>query len=278
MTKGLDPGQLAAAYGVSSLWKAGYEGQNQSVAIIENGDSPNVSKFKALSACYGPYALPKHYVLHGTGTPLPEKEGILDPQVVAAIAPKADIYMIESGQGNQIQKVLPKLLDAALDPARTGGRLVDSITISIAACEVSWSPAQIAAAEAALRYAASLGVAVFAAAGDAGSVASYTSPPHVSPCIEDPHQLAGEDSNTVKLGVNYPASSPEVTAVGGTELEINGNVPEQGDATGGAITSEIVWNQPDVHETAFHWAGGGGESALLHRRGRSLASRCRCFR
>ena len=54
-TGGLDPGQLAAAYGITSLWARGFKGQGRSVALIEPGTAlgPNPGK---LSDCYGPYS------------------------------------------------------------------------------------------------------------------------------------------------------------------------------------------------------------------------------
>ena len=80
------------------------------------------------------------------------------------------------------------------------------------------------------------GVTIFAASGDWGA-AQYT-------C----------DSSSFIKAVAVPASDPDVTGVGGTELEA--------DLTTGAYLNESVWN-----EIAFGFpnAGGGGFSTLYAR-------------
>ena len=142
--------------------------------------------------------------------------------------------MFESGSSSegvlrQIPQVLPALLKAALNPADTGGKLVDTISTSTVSCEAEWTPAEINAMQAQLRRAASLGVAVFAAAGDAGSLGSYLYD-GVLTCVGWPvdENSTAADWPGLSPGVDYPGSSPEVTSVGGTELQINGVVPAAG--------------------------------------------------
>jgi subtilase family serine protease len=278
-TGGLDPNQLAAAYDVTPLEEAGYDGAGQTIAVIENGESlydgtdepgltPTTNHFAELNNCYGPLNRPDEELVPGTGStpPVNRKEGIFDPEVVAAIAPGAQIYELEAGAGQQLQTVLPTLLKAALDPPNTGGRLVDSITMSYAVCELLWTPDQIAAVERVLIHASRLGVSVFAASGDAGSIAYFTSDGQRG-CIEGPNENEyGPPSTTdtdFKAGISYPASSPQVTSVGGTELYIDGEL-RNGSPDGGTITSEQVWDEPyGPSLPGLDWSGNGGVSSLF---------------
>jgi kumamolisin len=78
---------------------------------------------------------------------------------------------------------------------------------------------------AAMSDAAALGITVCAAAGDNGS---------------------GDDVTDGEPHCDFPASSPYALGCGGTKLE----------SSGGAITSEVVWNETAANEGA----GGGGVS------------------
>jgi kumamolisin len=259
---GLDPGQLAAAYGVSGLWQAGFRGQGRRVALIEVGESLDKTAFTLFSHCYGPFATPIEHLVVGS-KPKPGGEGILDPKVVAAIAPAARIDMFESGHGSKTTDVLPALLNAALNPRNTGGKLVDTISISFGRCEATWPTAQQKAAEAVLQRASKLGVAVFVAAGDSGSV-SYYSSNGAKTCIGHPVDTkAAKRLHGVSLGLGFPGSSPQVTSVGGTELAINGKVPRSGSPKGGTVTDEIVWNEAQQSSPTTVWGGGGGKSKLF---------------
>ena len=271
---GLDPGQLAAAYGVSSLWERGFYGHGRRVALIEWGQSLDPTAFAQFSSCYGPFVTPKQYLVLGSN-PKTGGEGIFDPEVVAAIAPKARIYMFESGQGTVLEDVVPKLLAAALRPRNTGGKLVDTISMSFSPCEAGWTAAEVRAVQIELRRAASLGVAVFASAGDAGSVYAYTYQGKPA-CVGHPVDVdTDKDLPGLRLEVGYPTSSPLVTSVGGTELAINGCVPAAGAPAGGTITSEIAWNEASPNPTTLScpsapcgspsscFAGGGGRSELF---------------
>jgi subtilase family serine protease len=283
----LEPNQLAAAYDIPSRWQAGYPGHQPTVALLEVGQALDQTRWDQFSACYGPFAEPDQDVVSGAG-PAPGGEGLFDPEAVASAASSAKIYMFESGTGGgsvaqHVPEVLPTLLRAALNPANTGGKLVDAISTSEVTCEASWTAPQVRAMQAALRLAASLDVPVLAASGDGGSVGTYVSA-GAPTCVFWPvdENTTQPDWPGLKQGVQYPASSPEVTSVGGTELEINGVVPQPGSSdyygapAGGTITNELVWNEaypswmcdwdgtttvPPNPECYF--AGGGGQSGLF---------------
>ena len=94
--------------------------------------------------------------------------------------------------------------------------------------------------EGSFEIAAASGISVLAASGDDGS----------ADCVDSD----SEDAEPLpELAVNYPASSPFVTAVGGTNLALNPS---------NQIVSEPVWNDD---QAAPGSAGGGGASTVFKR-------------
>ncbi|MGH7577397.1 MAG: hypothetical protein ACREM1_19985 [Longimicrobiales bacterium] len=255
-TGGLEPSQIAAAYGIDKLWEAGFHGQGMRVALIEPGERLDLEKFLEFSDCWGPFAVPQEIVVGG-GTPKVSAEPNFDAQVLLSIAPGLEgVYMFESVVDSQSQ--FAPLLAAALDPAHTGGDLVDAISMSFSRCEASWAPDYIEATNAQLRRAAELGVKVFVAGGDAGSAGAFDPEPGEVQCV--PHPVPPVPPPGVELGVGFPGSSPWVIDVGGTELAINGRIPEAGSVEGGTLTNEVVWNQELAPGRS---AGGGGLSEIF---------------
>src|SRR5262249_55279193 len=129
---GLEPRQVAAAYGIDKLWDAGYHGQGMRVALIEPGERLDLANFQAYSDCcdcWGPCEVP-HEALVGGRTPAEVGgEPNFDSQVLLSIAPAIErLDLFESAAGGQDQYAA--LLAAALDPANTGRKLVDAISIS----------------------------------------------------------------------------------------------------------------------------------------------------
>jgi hypothetical protein len=256
-TGGLDPGQLAAAYGITSLWARGYRGQGRSVALIEPGTAlgPNPGK---LSDCYGPFPNIHQALIKGID-PTPGGEGNLDPVGVLSLAPRARVYLIESGTKRAAGESTAKLIRAALNRHNTGGHLVDAISMSFGTCEAALSAGRRRAEESALKLAASLGVAVFVSGGDGGSASSFNADGRTM-CTKHPLDVRTDPFLPgLKLGLSLPASSPEVTSVGGTELDIGG-VLHSGGAPGGKITDEFVWNT--LKSKVIGAAGGGGASHI----------------
>jgi subtilase family serine protease len=269
--RGLDPSQLAAAYDVAPMWNAGYRGQGTNVALIMMfGDALDTAGFGRLSDCYGPFATPtQEPVPSGTPT-VPGGEGALDPLEVAAMAPSTHIFMFESPTADGVANAAP-LLKAALNPANTGGKLVNAISISYGHCEFGFTTQQVNSVERQLRLAASLNVPVFVSSGDEGSTGTIVVN-GIKQCI--PNGTVDTSAVTsAKAGLSFPGSSPFVTSVGGTEFTIDHHFFVAGDAAGGTLTNEFVWNEGDLNcpnaidlcTTIKHvrFAGGGGFSSLF---------------
>lgn len=253
---GLEPRQLAAAYGVDALWAEGHQGQGMHVALIEPGERLDWAKYREFADCWGPFVDPVETVIGG-GTPAKVGgEPQLDSYAVLAMAPRlARLDLIESATGATSN--YPALLSAALDPNVTGGKLVDAISISFGHCEPKWDLADLAATNAVLARAAAMGVKVFAAQGDSGSVGSYLHDGEVE-CVGHPVDPLAPIG--VELSIGFPGSSPWVTGVGGTELAIDGAIPHHGSPAGGAVTDEVVWNEPSG---GGRMGGSGGVSRLF---------------
>jgi kumamolisin len=121
---------------------------------------------------------------------------------------------------------------------------ITALSSSWGECESESGAANIAATEPILKSLAAAGVTVFSAAGDGG--------------IYDCGSLTMTGLDDTQADVDYPASSPEVVGVGGSNLSAPTNSPNTGTnwkETAWSCTSAI-----SCESTAGTGGGGGGES------------------
>jgi kumamolisin len=219
---GYPPNQVAELY----QFPAGTDGSGQTVAVIELGGGFSTSD---LSTYFGELGIPvpsisAQGVDGASNAPGSDPSGAdvevnLDIDVIGAVAPGAT-QVVYFGPNNGDQGFVDAISAAAeADPAPI------AISISWGQSEDSWTAQGLSAMNAAMSDAAALGITVCAAAGDNGSGDNVTD--------GEPH-------------CDFPASSPYALGCGGTKLE----------SSGGAITSEVVWNETAANEGA----GGGGVS------------------
>ena len=219
---GYPPNQVAELY----QFPAGTDGSGQTVAVIELGGGFSTSD---LSTYFGELGIPvpsisAQGVDGASNAPGSDPNGAdievnLDIDVIGAVAPGAT-QVVYFGPNNGDQGFVDAISAAAeADPAPI------AISISWGQSEDSWTAQGLSAMNAAMSDAAALGITVCAAAGDNGSGNNVTD--------GEPH-------------CDFPASSPYALGCGGTKLE----------SSGGAITSEVVWNETASNEGA----GGGGVS------------------
>jgi len=153
-----------------------------------------------------------------TGDPSgPDGEVMLDIEVAGSIAPGAKIvvYFAENTDAGFLNAITTAVHDTTNNPS--------IVSISWGGPESTWTQAAMTSMDEAFQSAAALGVTVCVAAGDNGST----------------------DGVTDGLNhVDFPASSLNVLACGGTQLIASGNT----------ITSEVVWNELAMNEGA---TGGG---------------------
>lgn len=240
------PQQIRRAYGVDSLLNHGYTGKGQTIVIIDSFGSPTaLSDLQTFDAAYGLPDPPSFQVLSPLGSVAFDptnsdmvgwaEETSLDVQWSHAMAPDANIVLLTSpvSETEGVQG-MPQFL--ALEQYALDHHLGSIISQSWGATENTlFTPAgrQVFANFEALYLRAALDhVTVFASSGDTGA-ANY--------------EIDGTDLYPFPT-VGFPASSPLVTAVGGTSLtasDPNGN-----------YESETVWNDP-------YGAGGGGISQVF---------------
>jgi kumamolisin len=215
------PTQVAAFYS----YPTGADGSGECIALIELGggynptdlsnywsqlnlsETPNVSAVSVGNGSNNP-----------TGDPNgPDGEVMLDIEVSGAIAPGAKIvaYFADNTDAGFLNAITTAVHDTTNNPS--------VVSISWGGPESSWTQQAMTSMDEAFQAAAAMGVTVCVAAGDNGST----------------------DGVTDGLNhVDFPASSPNVLACGGTKLVASGN----------SITSEVVWNEQANNEGA---TGGG---------------------
>ncbi len=148
-------------------------------------------------------------------------EVLLDIEVVGSIVPQANIvvYFTDNTDQGFLDAITTAIHDTTHSPS--------VISISWGGAESTWTSQALTNFDQAFQDAGMLGVTVCSASGDDGS----------------------EDNVTDgKAHVDFPASSPNVLACGGTTL----------DSSNGMITKEVVWN-----DGAGNGAGGGGVSEVF---------------
>jgi kumamolisin len=232
--RGFTPNQYLTAYDYAALQSQGITGQGERVALIEI-DGFRYSDLKAFAGCFD---LPVPAINgYGVGLKHPLAAGgetTLDLEVLDAAAPglkEVDVY--------ESRATASSVLESLTAPLQNRGHVPDVISASLGTCEpvlratIGRSGAR--EAEAALALAAASGISVLASSGDAGS----------SACI-------GRDGPIDALAVSYPASSPYVTGVGGTNALLT---------SANALADQTVWNDAPYDVTA----GGGGYSGLFTR-------------
>jgi len=254
----LSPSDIRTAYGVNSLLDAGYTGAGETIVIIDSYGSPTIeADLKQFDRDYGIPDPPSFKVLSPLGKVAfdpsqPDQvnwafEVTLDVEWAHAMAPGASIVLLTSpvDETEGVQG-LPEFLE--LEKFALEHHLGKIISQSWAATENTLfykaagpqGPALIKAYNEFYRRAAAEGVTVLAAAGDGGSqnAATYS------------QTLGAPTSYYTFPTVNFPASSPWVTGIGGTALYLDAK---------DKYLYETVWNDSSLG----YGAGGGGISQLF---------------
>jgi kumamolisin len=213
------PVEVAKAYDFPTT----SDGTGECVAIIELGGGYTDSD---LQAFFNNNGIPEPTVVSvgvdgATNTPGGQADGevALDIEIVGAVAPGARIAVYFAPNSDQ------GFIDAITTAAHDTTNAPSVISISWGQAESGWSGQSMQQMDQAFQAALLMGVTVFAASGDNGS---------------------GDAVSDGLAHVDFPGSSPHAVGCGGTTLS----------ETGGAITSEVVWN-------AGGGATGGGISDVF---------------
>jgi kumamolisin len=216
--------QVASFY----QFPAGTDGTGQTVAIIELGGGYTASDLSTYFSGLG-LSVPSVTAVGvdgGSNSPGQSADGEveLDIEVVGGVAPGASQVVYFGPNTDQgFIDAISQAVHASPTPA--------AVSISWGQSEDQWSEQSRTAMDQVFADAAALGVTVTAASGDNGS-------------SDDPNEQT-------EVHCDFPASSPNVLACGGTKLV--------GNTSSFAITSEVVWNELANNEGA----GGGGVSDVF---------------
>jgi subtilase family serine protease len=229
---GFAPNQYRRAYGYLKMARRGLDGSGQRVALI------SIAKFRPVDVttfadCFGFQAPPVNVIKIGKA-PVPaspsELEATMDVEMVAAAAPgleAIDVYRAAETRTGLVREFGMPL--RSRHPPTV-------LSTSIAGCEVAFGSGLLHLIEHEIAADSAAGITVLAGAGDTGS----------SGCRPDGSDPVG------LISPFFPASSPHVTGVGGTNIRLDAE---------NRIASEELWN--DVPELLL--AGGGGPSLAFGR-------------
>ena len=251
---GYTPSQLRSAYGVDRLVKSGVNGAGQTVAIIDAYASPSiVQDVNTYSAALGEPALTTYSQIVPTPAQFVDKdacqepsgwqgEQTLDVEAAHGIAPGAKIlYVGGFNCGGGLDLALSKILDAKLANivSNSYGDVGEALPLDV-----------IQGQENLHIQAAAEGVGLYFSSGDNGDEADAESVGYPSP--------------------DFPASSPYVTAVGGTSIGVDkaGKLAyetgwgDQLDIITKTSTGALAYTDP-LPGSIFAGGAGGGVSAVF---------------
>jgi subtilase family serine protease len=235
------PGDFYTIYNIQPLLNNSINGTGITIGVMGQTDIslPSAAAFRSVS---GLTANPPTVMLYGTdpGTSTNDlPEAMLDVEWSGAVAPSATILYVNST--DVIDGSLTQAIDHNLAPI---------LTISYGDCEQGFGSANLATFNAMFRQAVTQGQTILGPAGDSGATdCDYDATAAVS-----------------GLAVDFPASSPSVTGLGGTMFNENGGTyfsATNGTTQGSALSyiPEAVWNETAVQGTLA--SGGGGFSSTF---------------
>jgi subtilase family serine protease len=243
----LAPDDLAVIYNIAPLYAAGIDGTGQKIAVAGSTQF-GASALADVAAFRAHFNLPPNVPQPVLDTDYPDPgvnnntlpEAHLDIEWAGAVARNATIIFVYS-------QTFIHAVQYAVD-----NNLAQVITESAnLGCEAQNSSATMDFYRALAQQANAQGITWVNSGGDSGAAACDAN--------GAPIAVGG-------LGVRFPASIPEVTAVGGTEFNEQGGSywATNNTANGASAMSyipEMVWND-SLADNAL-WAGGGGASTYF---------------
>ncbi len=252
------PGQVQRAYDLPSLYARGLDGRGRTIVIVDSFGSPTIRHdLRVFDTAFGLPGPPSLRVLQPVGQVPPYNaknpdmvdaagETTTDVEAAHAMAPWASILLAETPVAETLTGGGFPQFVAAENYVITHD-LGDVISQSFGIPEQNF-PSRAALLK--LRYAFASAhrhhVTVLAATNDFG--------------VTGPTRAGG--LFRTRPVVDWPASDPLVTAVGGTRLRLT--------ARGSRISPDSAWNESGRavvarYAGALPWAGGGGRSAIFTR-------------
>ena len=235
----LAPDDLAAIYDITPLYRNGYDGTGQKLAIVGQTDI-NIADIRGFRSQFGLAAKDPQLVLYGPDPGVSSGDQIesdLDLEWSGAVARNATIVFVYS---QDVMASLEYAIDQNIAPA---------ISMSYGGCEIGTSSSNRSLAQ----QANAEGITWLNSSGDSGAAG----------CDYD-----GPAAAQYGPAVTFPADIPEVTAVGGTEFNESGSA-------GWSSTNSSTWQSANGYlpekgwnDTSLGdgiWASGGGASVVFSK-------------
>ena len=243
---GYKPAQLRGAYGIDGSLRAGYDGRGATVAVVDAYASATIladartyarrndAQHQLRDYQFGQSLSATYTNIDDCGASGWYGEETLDVEAVHAMAPAANILYVGASSclGNDLNAAVNTVVDNGL---------AQVITNSYGDYGEPASVSDVAEQHQNFVQAAAEGISVLFSSGDNGD----------------------EIANIGSRQVDWSASDPFVTAVGGTSLAVGQNndyLFEQGWGTGKSVLTNGQWNPLSP---AYLYGGGGGTSQLF---------------
>jgi subtilase family serine protease len=241
------PRQFQTAYNLAPLYRKGLTGKGRTIVIVDPFGYPGIrGELRTFDRAFGLPAPPSFRVITPDGPVPPYNrnhqgyaiETSLDVEYAHSMAPGANILLVETPAAEGLgTSGFPAIVKA--ENYVVSHRLGTVISQSFATAEQTFpSQRSILRLRSAYRAAAAAGISVLGATGDQG-----------------PSNYKTNTSYFLRRTACWPATDPLVTAVGGTQLALNG--------AGRRVQPDTVWNTTNL--VGYPSAGGGGRSAVFIR-------------
>ena len=282
----LAPADIQTIYDISALYNASVTGKGQYVGVMGQTDITqymnDIKTFRSLSGL-DTSNLPTQILVPNTGPKRTAASGAasgdlgesnLDVEWAGAVAKDAHIIYVTVGSSNNPSYGVLDSLQYAIQTnlANNGSNVIPVLSISYGNCEEQESQSDMVAIIQLGQQANLQGQTIVASTGDAGS----------ADC-DPPAGVTNETAATQGLGVDFPASSPYVTAAGGTSFAGDlanaaqywnetgqGYTTASGSTNGSALSyiPEGAWNNSATtalsNQNGQLGAGGGGVSEIFN--------------
>jgi hypothetical protein len=226
----ISPWDFAAIYNLTPLWNAGINGAGETIAIsaVSDIEQSDINSFRSA------FSLPAktiQQIHNGTDpgfVPKPQIENTLDVEWSGAAAPGATIVLVVSAG------TATSLGDNLSDSYIVDNLVAPLMSASYGECELELGTAGNAMYNSIFQQGSAEGISMFESAGDQGSTgcdSSDDSAPH-------PAQYG--------LQVNGAASSPYITAVGGTDFDWQSSPSTYWNATNASNGANVKGYIPEI--------------------------------
>jgi subtilase family serine protease len=277
------PEEMQQAFGLTSLYKQGYDGKGQTIVILGAGNAPTIQNdLKAFDKAWGlpdppsfqviqPFGPPVQYTCAGGGGDGLQLENTLDVEWSHAMAPGANIILLIGSNSEHKYFPVPKgvslcgLYDLEDGVAYvTAHHLGNVVSISYGGSELGArtdtavdkanEKKEYDAADAIFKQAVSAGITVLSSAGDDGATGGDDN--------VDPSKFWDKPT------ISWPASDPYILAVGGTTLTLKDSSGDYGNetvwndngATGGGLS--VIYGEPSYQKSVQNQALFNGRRGI----------------